>query len=154
LENLYLSHKLSNNFFNLYYMKVEIANLTTVDDLNSAIVLAESRKGELVYRKTIAEHDLVNRDDGSDIPDKLVENGYRLDAATQFAANAPDEKSKVFWNSAIATAKKEKDKLELRLASGAPATMNSEVAKIGEYTLLVSYYDEYIADLQTKKAAL
>ncbi len=134
-------------------MKVEIENLTTVEDLNSAIVLAENRKGELVYHKTIAEYEMENRGDASDVSNQLVEIGYVIDAAT-LGLNSSDEKTKAYWERKLGEARKKKTKLELREEAGKPASNNSEIAKIGEFILLIAYYDEYITDLEAKKATL
>jgi hypothetical protein len=135
-------------------MSVDLSRLTTVAAVDSAIANAKSRKGELVFRQSSAQRLLVSIGDIADLPEKLLRNGYELSSATANVANAVDDSERAFWQTQVTTLTNARVKLESREENGSVDSMQALVAKIEEYPLLVVYYDQYIADLEAKKATL
>jgi hypothetical protein len=131
-------------------MSIDITNLTTVAAVDSAITSAQAHIGDLEYRQTTIERQLENRGDQAELIAKLEIIGFRLDSATQSFANAPDEKKRFYWQGEITKIKEEQSKLENRTPEGTQEL----VAKVTEFPLLIAHYQQYVLDLQAKKATL
>jgi hypothetical protein len=135
-------------------MSVDLSRLTTVAAIDSAIADAQSRKGELVFRQTLAQRQLENIGDVTDLPEKLLRNGYELNAAIANVENATTDSERAYWQNQVTIHTNAKIKLESRAENASVESIQALLAKIGEYPLLVVHYDQYIADLEAKKATL
>ncbi len=135
-------------------MSFDLSNLTTLAAVDSSIASAEDRKGVLVYRKTTIEHQLDNVGDLTEVTDKLQRNAYELAAAVTNVTNAADDETRAFWQSQVTVFTGRKTKLEKEVERGTEEAKQELNTKIGEYPILVSYYDEYLVALQARRAVL
>ena len=136
-------------------MSINISKLTTAADIDAAIVRAENLQSEFQYKRTGESRLLTSSETNNvSLPEKLEGIELTISALNQMLPTMATGPQRDRVVAQIASLEEDKDRLEERVDNYSILSQQDRVLDIELYQVRINTLDQYLIDLEAKKAQL